>query len=304
MRAGHGTLLNFTLKFGRQNLRDYLEEIVKPAFLDSSPRKYGRTRFLIHQPELIDFGSDGLPDPAIIGKFVKDTILSNEQKLVGNKLVEANDSMQSSPSATFALFLSDHRLIYFSDVPNAPSYETFETSALYFLKSSRKRYIDSEYKRLKELGKREISKKKLHEAIPEPKLNILPIPAMDDAKDIIEDFELLKLLTFKTVEPNDEFQGGEIFENLTESSRDLNSIGTLTFRNSEGLDKPSAAEHLAEATSKGITYFKATGTGTEGEKIDRTNRDLKTEVPLNPLPATKRNAIKRLRNIFADMGLR
>jgi len=304
MRAGHGTLLNFTLKFGTKNLRDFLNEIVLPAFLDSQPRKYGTTTFLFHEPEVVDFGDEENPDEAIIGKFVKDSVLKNDQLLEGNKLIEANDFMRTSPSATFALFLKDHRLIYFSDVPNAPSYENFKSTALAFLKTARRKHIRSEYDRIKKTGQEKVSLADLERIIPVPTLNVLPIPASHDAETLIKDFEILKSLVFKTVEPNDEFQAGEIFENLTESSKKLGSTGTLSFRNSDGIDKPSATIHLSNATKKGITYFKATGTGEEGQKIDRTNVDLKTEVPLDPLPNTKRQTIKRLSLIFRNMGLR
>lgn len=306
MRAGTGTLLNFTLKFGEKNLRDYLEGIVKPAFLNGNIRTVGKkTRFLFHNVVLHDFGTpNGPQDIAILGQFVKDTVLESTQVLKDNKLVDQYDELRSSPSATFALFLNDHRLIYFADAPHAPAYSSFKSTALNFLKRERKKFIDREYNRFQDLPNRTITKTQLEKLIAVPTLNILPIPNEQTAKKFVESFDNLQTLTFKVIDGNDEAQASQFFEDMKNVSNGLNADGTARFNNKDGLVKKEAADLITGATENGITKVKATGKGEVGERLVKTSEDLTVEVELNPLPPTKIGKIKSLLATFNQMKLR
>lgn len=306
MRAGTGTLLNFTLKFGEKNLRDYLEEIVKPAFLNGNVRTVGKkTRFLFLNVEIHDFDSSGKkPDLALLGQFVKDTVLESTQVLKGSELVDQYDELRSSPSATFALFLNDHRLIYFADAPHAPDYSSFKSTALNFLKKERNKHINREYKKFRGLEGKTVTKSQLTKLIAVPSLNILPIPNAQSAKEFVRSFDNLQTLTFKVIDGNDEAQASQFFEDMKNVSGGLNADGTARFNNKDGLEKDEAADLVAGAAENGITKVKATGKGEAGERLVKTSQDLTVEVELNPLPPTKRGKIRSLLASFSQMNLR
>lgn len=305
MRAGTGTLLNFTLKFGNKNLKDYLDDIVKPAFLNNNIRTVGKkTSFLFLNVEEFDFGLQGTEDIALVGRFVKDTVLESTQVLEGNKLIDQRDELRSSPSATFALFLNDHRLLYFADAPHAPAYSSFKSTALNFLKRERRRFINSEFERFKSSEGKKVTKKNLEELISVPTLNILPIPNSETATKFVENFESLQTLTFKVLEGNDEAQASQWFQDMKSVGDSLNADGTARFNNKDGLEQTASADLIAGATENGITKIRATGTGSDGERLVKTTEDLTVEVELNPIPPTKRVRIRRLLETFSRMGLR
>ena len=305
MRAGTGTLLNFTLKFGEKNLKDYLDDIVRPAFLNKNVRSVGKkTNFLFLDVEEFDFGLGGAEDIALVGRFVKDTVLESTQVLEGDKLVNQMDELRSSPSATFALFLNDHRLLYFADAPHAPAYSSFKSTSLYFLKKERRRFINREFDRFKGNGGKRVTKKSLDELIPVPSLNIIPIPNAETAKKFVENFETLQTLTFKVLEGNDEAQASQWFQDMKSVGDDLNGDGTARFNNKDGLQQAASADLIAGATENGITKIKATGRGSDGERLVKTTEDLTVEVELSPVPPTKRARVFGLLSAFSKMGLR
>lgn len=305
MRAGTGTLLNFTLKFGEKNLNDYLEDIVRPAFLNKNIRRVGKkTRFLFLNVEEHDFGLPGVTDVAIIGRFVKDTVLESTQVLQNNELVDQVNELRSSPSATFALFLNDHRLLYFADTPHAPTYSSFKSTVFSFLKKERKRFINEEYDRFKNRQGDRVTKKNLEDLVPIPTLNILPIPNQETAAKFVNNFETLQTLTFKVLEGNDEAQASQWFQDMKSVGDDLNGDGTARFNNKDGLHKGPSIDLVAGASENGITKIKATGKGSDGERLVKTTEDLTVEVELNPVPPTKRARIRGLLNAFVQMKLR
>lgn len=304
MRSNHATILNFTLKFGeKQNLRDYLDEIVKPAFLQERIRGYGRTTYQFLNVEEIDFGKSNRPDPAIIGTFVKNTYLVSEQKLVDGKLIEELSHLQSSPSATFGLFLNDHKLVYLADGAHAPDYGTFGTTVEKFVRDARAEHLDRTYKKEKAENPK-TTRSAVSKRIKRPFLTVLPLPTDKSVAGFINSFKELKTLSFQIIEPNDEEHASEIFKGIKEQLDAVGAKGTLTARNPDGMPEDEAKDFVQGATNQGIVKVKATGTGEDGEKLVKTNADLVAEIEISQPDLPIRSRVRELKDRFEEMKLR
>ena len=57
----------------------------------------------------------------IAGHFVKNSVLAREQVFQNEELISDHAEIETSPSAFFVLFLSDHRIAYAPETRFAPT---------------------------------------------------------------------------------------------------------------------------------------------------------------------------------------
>src|SRR5690606_24927948 len=126
-------------------LLDFYDELVEPAFLGDYQRSYGDTRYLFLQTKLVDVGTPEEPSPAIAGRFVKDTVLHQQQRLIEGRLEPAEATLESAPSSLFVLVLKGHRLLYLREHRGSPDMSQFATTLERFIQYARSERVDRLY---------------------------------------------------------------------------------------------------------------------------------------------------------------
>ncbi len=290
MRQHQAMFANFILKFGEENLLDYLEEVVLPAFTDDTLyRQYAASNFYFYDVKIVDLKDVG-GSYAIAGHFVQDTVLRRTQifdPALG--LVHDEGELDSAPSAFFVLTLADHKLIYYAETPDAPDLGPFTITVRRFIDRKYKKLIDDVYDKLRDEGER-VTKKGLRSVHEEPTLEIIPIAGSADIEAFVGRYSVLKRLDILIHERNDEVDAAELLEGIdTLRERLAAKKAKLTISEGEGLSKEGAIETLTEAGVSGNQSLKLSGLDAQGNKLDGTNDDfsVRTQIDIPPLPVER-----------------
>lgn len=280
---------NFTCKFGPdKNLIDFVEPIVLPAFFDTSlVRTYGPSSYLIYSRKIINLGTVEAPVPALFGEFVKDTILTAEQRLDDDEgLVKDYSEMQSSPSAIFLLIFNNHRLLYLHKTKFSPELSAFQATMSNFLTKKRNQYIDNTYYELKRTQNKHTwksIKEHLMEIIPPPSIKILPLSSQASLEEFVGQYRVLKRVTFVLSDLNNELDLSEMF-NQMRAAKDRSHSTTSQFihNNPEGLSKTEAITQMQPIVEAGTCVVRMSGTDASGGKLTGSNDkfNLRVELPL------------------------
>ena len=138
----HLEFANFICKFGRLNMADLLDEVVLPAFLNTSePRKTTDAEYLLLHPgvEILEFKFG--ETPCLVGRFVKDTFLQRSYILEGGELKDAEATLPTAETSLFILTLDTHKLVFLQETKNAPGVQAFRATILKFLKLKHDKFI-------------------------------------------------------------------------------------------------------------------------------------------------------------------
>lgn len=153
---------NFICRFGEDKvLLDLAQEIVVPAFISRDlERSIKNSKYFFHDVQLIELHGGNNPVLGIVGRFVKDTILSREQIFDANnsRLIPDKQEIQSSPSSIFALILNNHRLLYLHETQYALSLASFQATIKSFIKQKHHDFLQNLYE---ENYENQVSKKAL-----------------------------------------------------------------------------------------------------------------------------------------------
>jgi hypothetical protein len=272
---------NLICKFGPQNLLDYFQSIVYPAFSDTAlKRKYGTTNYFFDKVELITINERVL----LVGRFIKDMILEREQVYNPSEgLTEDHEALQSSPSAIFVLILDVHRLIYLKETKFAPTLDNFKSTLESFIKTKHTTYIDELANQSTLNGKR-ITKKQLRSEHLAPSLEIIPLTSARSVEDFVREYEILSSVTYKFSDRNDE-QDNEGFFRAVQKQKDEVGSKSTTIKHSsdEGLDKDAVIGEVQAATAQGNQKVVMVGKDFSGNTLkgDNNNFQLKSTVKLN-----------------------
>ena len=305
MRQHVASFANFVCRFGDEKvLLDYAKEIVLPAFLDDTLiRTYGRTHFFFYEAELIRLDENG-GDPVlgIAGRFIKNTHLTREQIFDPQRgIIHDEASLPSAPSTFFVLILNNHRLIYFPETAHAPDLNAFRATTTRFLQDKHKAFIDKTYETLSEQGEK-VTKKQLLEDNPAPSLEIIPISGDEEIEAFLRRYGKLKKIEFRLVNPNDEIDGGKLFNNIREYLGPLNPDSTkLETRSSEGLDTSEAVPRIKAATATANQEVRLTGLDRDGNDLKGDNHSFQIGAPVDTIPATRGGLIRKLFGIFQNL---
>ena len=295
---------NFICRFGERHvLLDLAQEIVLPAFLDGELRRdFGDTKYFFFQTKLRFLRRDAdAPELSafLYGRFIKDTVLTRTQVFSPEEgLIADEESMRSAPSAFFVLILNNHKLVYQPETPDAPSLDTFGSTAQIFLRAKHRAFIDETYERLRRDGPR-TTKKGLLEQYPVPSVEIMPLASRASIENFVATFETLTELEFRILDTNQEFQMRETYRQLREMKDSIHSRKTkLTHSNPAGLDKGEAIEQIHASAATGNQSVKLAGAAPDGAKLRGDNNSFQVHVHTDDLPQAADARARRLLEIY------
>jgi hypothetical protein len=278
---------NFICKFGEDiNLLDLAEEIVLPAFQDTSfKREYTDTTYFFHDVRVLELqGNDG-PVLAVTGRFIKDTIIERNQIFdpALDRLIEDTDSMPSAPSAIFVLILNTHKLIYLRENQGSALLSTFETTCQRFIRDKHESFIRFLQKEMTEDSSEErVTLKSLREKYPRPTVEVIPLATQDSLSRFIQRFETLRNVQIKLVRPNDEVDNDGFFVAARKQGNEIKAKQTtITYQNPEGLDKKEALLQLNAVTEQGNSRIDLSGTEEGGLTLKGNNDRFKAKLPFD-----------------------
>ncbi|WP_298236583.1 hypothetical protein [uncultured Azohydromonas sp.] len=292
---------NFVCRAGSLELLDFVDTVILPAFMSPLSRKWGDNSYFLHDVRVIDLAPEMRNGVlAVCGRFVKDTVLHSQQIFDQGELVANNQKIKSSPSAFFVLLLEQHKLIYCSEYKGAPSLETLRSTLQQFIGRTHSTYIHAVYEECKadaqasSFEKRErVTKVALLADFPRPTLEIVPLASQESIEEFIKRFKTLQSMTIRLIKPNNEINNEGFFKAMRGNSEKLGaSTSALTYKNSDGLSKATAASH-AEAAADGNAELKFSGKDKDGQQLSGSNDDFRVvrfvqDLPSKPVAAARR----------------
>ncbi|MEP3686264.1 MAG: hypothetical protein ABJN05_04105 [Sulfitobacter dubius] len=288
---------NLSIRFGERELLDYVE-IVSSAFLvdthvrDTVSGNYFFVDVQIYQPDPTDPMST-----VIAGRIVKDTKLRREQVLQGKTLVEDHQTLASTPSAFFCVFLADHRVAFVPETSFPPTLKNFEAAISLFVKREFKKFTDKIYYAAQESGERITRADVYNDHVP-PSISLVPLTSKQSIDQFVSRFQTVKKLTVHLVERNQDYDGKSVFERLLEDTEPMDpSSAKYEVRGSkEGLNLNETKEFISETTEGGYERVTLMGSGHDGETITGSNDEfkLKVETPLSSKDSKRVNQLAKL----------
>lgn len=294
---------NFICHFGEQELLDHATDIVIPAFLNTQfKRKYGTTDYFLHECSVVNISHNDEAEPAIAGRFIKDTLLSREQIFSAGTIVSNREFMKSAPSAIFLLRLRDHKLIYCRETAHAPSLQEFRSAALTFLRMAHETALKLALLPFK--GKRDETsaeaRKRINDSMPEPTLEIVSLSSESSISEFLDQFAKLQKIRFTLVDPNHEIDMSGFVRKFRQQSDDLGAKSSeITYSNPEGLAINEAKSQITSASS-GNVNIQLKGLDQSGNKLDGNTEKLKMVMPLSDVPTEVNAAAAVLSAAYAS----
>ena len=148
LHRGALSFANVIIKFGDDRyLIDFLEEVVLPAFTDTSlKRTYGDdTEYFFEEVRPMILSRDP-PTLAIVGRFIKNTVLHRDQVYVdGTGVVPDPATLESAPSSFFTFIINNHKICFFGETAAAPDQSAFGPTLRAFVKRKYEEFIDRLY---------------------------------------------------------------------------------------------------------------------------------------------------------------
>ncbi|MEP1954112.1 MAG: hypothetical protein ABJJ26_04180 [Algoriphagus sp.] len=233
----------------------------------------------------------------IAGRIVKDTKLRREQVLQGKTLVEDHQTLASTPSAFFCVFLADHRVAFVPETSFPPTLKNFEAAISLFVKREFKKFTDKIYYAAQESGERITRADVYNDHVP-PSISLVPLTSKQSIDQFVSRFQTVKKLTVHLVERNQDYDGKSVFERLLEDTEPMDpSSAKYEVRGSkEGLNLNETKEFISETTEGGYERVTLMGSGHDGETITGTNDEfkLKVETPLSSKDSKRVNQLAKL----------
>ena len=268
---------NFVCRFGDKVLLDFAKEVVFPAFLAGGQRKYGASRYIIQDTSIVRCGENA-NDLVIVGRFVKDTVLEREQTLENGKLVKNRATMQSAPSALFALVVDTHKLMYLPETSQAPHLSAFRATASRILKEQHTGYVDHIHLSQTDKTNKE-TKKAIFKRLPYPSLEIVPLSSMQNFANFLNQFKVLEQIRIDLIDTNNETDGLQLIHAAREVKGLIDAKGvTINMRNNSGLSSLHAQETFTNLAEDGNTKLTFTGKDMDGANLTGDNDSFRLAV--------------------------
>ena len=302
----HLEVWNFVCRFGEQVLLDRYAELVEPAFLGNHERGWGDTRFVLNKVQYLNAGTKAKPSPALAGRFVKDTVLHQEQKLVGGKLLPADGELPSAPSSLFVLILASHRLLFVREHRGSPDAKQFAATIDRFIRIERTKLIEKLHLASRATEERR-SKAALHRDIPLPEVTATPVVLQSDIEAFVKKFARIRKVAIEIAPTNDEPDNEEFFQALRANGSAINAKKSRVEYSAtpkESLD-PKATILQVKAAQNGQATFSIAGEDPAGNVLTGDNEELRMRVPLHSahseVPDKAGDAVAAFRDL-ADGG--
>lgn len=299
---------NFILTFGTKlKMLDFLEEIVLPAFTDSSLRRdFMGNRYFFLNVVLLDLGTTAKPRLAIAGRFVMKTVLRREQVYdeERGRLRHDEQDLESAPSAIFVLLLENHKLIYYHETADAPTTAMFRTTAEKFLTAKYMDWAQEEHRRRKSSTEAKddrhfASKKRIKEDAPPPDLAVVALASEASLAEFVRKYDVLRSIRVEFASVNDELDNDEFFDGLRGKKTDVRATKTtLTHTNPKGLAQEPAIEQLTAAAQEANVTITLDGKDQQGDELHGDNHNFRLRVPLPNMPKSVTDAAERMLSTF------
>ncbi|WHP62148.1 hypothetical protein [Vibrio harveyi] len=309
---------NYTLKFGENKvLLDMFDEIVMPSFLEMKyVRKLGdSSEYFFLDTELVVLDDNPQkPTIGITGRIVKNTKLKRDQIFKEGGLVDDKDELESAPSSVFLLILNNHRLILTREVAGAPTIQNFQSASQYCLNQAYKDFINQEYDEARNAKKQNpqlssVTKKKLRESTPSPRLRITPLPDKESLDDFIGRFKTINKLSIKLLPTNrEEIDNDDFWSALDQGREDMGEASTAKVdftNNTAGLNKVQVLGKTSTATALGNSSVDLKGTDEHGDSLKGNNDSFSLSIEVDELSKEVTESAKtqfKLFNSLADSG--
>ncbi len=309
---------NYTLKFGEKKvLLDMFDEIVMPSFYEMKyVRKYSdSSEYFFLDTELVVL-DDNAKEPilGITGRLVKNTRLKRDQIFTDGNLVDDKDEIESAPSSVFLLILNSHRLILTREVSGAPTIQNFQSISQYCLNQAHKDFINKKYDeadnaRIGNPDIERVTKKKLREDTPSPRLRITPLPDKESLEDFIGRFKTINKLSIKLLPTNrEEIDNDDFWATLDQGREDMGEDSTAKVEftsNKTGLDNEQVLDKTTSATTLGNSSVDLKGSDEHGDSLKGNNDNFSLSIELDELSRDVKKAAAtqfKLFNGLADSG--
>ncbi|EMY71961.1 hypothetical protein LEP1GSC199_0641 [Leptospira vanthielii serovar Holland str. Waz Holland = ATCC 700522] len=280
----------------KQNLLDYWDEFVKNIFV--SDYSLGRfPHFLLKDVNIKYISKD---EPAIIGKFVKDTVLEIEQVLINNTLVEKDESYQTAPSSLFIYLLKNHTLLYLGEHRGYPQINTFVS----FLKRGINREKAKYFKSLS-TGKKREEKIKIYENFPDLYINFTPMPMRKKIEEQFKGIKKIKKIKINQFLQNGDFNASSFVGDNKEILKYLKSE-KIGFEVESPKDTESAITLIKEISESNEANFTVDGITESGINQTISDEGIKYVQPIedyDPTAKTIDNAAKIYSKYSEDLDL-
>lgn len=281
---------NVTCRFGNQYvLLDFAEEIVLPAFTDSSlKRKYSSTSYFFIDVGILNVNVEDIEDPQLViyGRFVKDTLLTRSQTYSPETgLVSDDDSMESAPSAFFAFNLNNHKLAYLPETSHAPSIAVFASTVQAFMRRKHIAYVRAIYESSKASDQPK-SLTDLLQEYPAPEVEATPMANKASIAEFLRNFSTLTHLEFRILKTNAEISRQQTYRQLLEMKNSLAATSTkLVHDSKDGLNIDVAAEEINASAAAGNQKVVLAGQAVDGTQLRGSNDSFKLRVFADDAPA-------------------
>jgi hypothetical protein len=276
-------LANFTCKFGdRLVLLDLFDEVVLPAFKGQEVRSFSDASYFLIDVQLRKYDDN---EVAIIGRIVKNTILTRDQIFENGKIVKNHAQIDSAPTSFFSLLLSNHKLLYVKENIGAPSLDTFASTMSLFLGSSYKRWTRKIYDERNKVGS--ITWSKLRSEFPPPKLEITAMGTESSVSAYVKKFSVINTVEIKLVDTNHELDNLPIFGDMRgiQEQVDATDITLKTHKGGDiGLNKGGIARLVASPAQEGNSKIIIRGKGLGGDALIAKNDSFNVSIPIPKMP--------------------
>jgi hypothetical protein len=280
---------NVTCRFGGQYiLLDFAEEIVIPAFTDSSmKRRYGPTSYFFIDVGILDVSVEDTEEPqlTIYGRFVKDTILTRSQTYsLETGLVPDDESLASAPSSFFTFDLNNHKLAYLPETAHAPSIAVFASTVQTFMRKKHAAFVRALYESSK-LTDQPKSLNSLFQDYPVPEVDATPMANKASITEFLNTFSTLTHLEFRILQTNAEISRQETFRSLQAMKNDIRATSTKLIHDSkDGLNIQVAAEEIDASAAAGNQKVILAGQAEDGTQLRGSNDSFKLRVAADDAP--------------------
>jgi hypothetical protein len=292
----HLTIANFTCLFGDFVLLDLFHQSVLPAFIGGLSRTHGESKYFFHGVEILDLSTDEKMEYGIVGRLVKETIVSRSQIFSDGEILQDNAELESAPSSFFVLFLSNHKLLYVRETAGAPSLSTFETTASQFLRKCHSEWINSVYQRFKGT-ENSVKKMDLFSKYPLPILAITPLSTEASVSAYVEKFRTINTVEVQLLDTNHELDLSGILDDIRSVKDEIggSKISVKTERSGDvGLNKGNVAKLIAVQAQDGNSRVVLRGKDLAGEKLTAENDSFKVSIQITTLTGSVEKAARKI----------
>lgn len=288
---------NLSIRFGEKELLDYIHVVSSALLIDTHIRRTKSGSYFFLDTEVFRTDENDPLTTVIAGRIVKNTTLSREQKIEGKTLVEDVATLETTPSAFFALFVSDHRLAFVPETRFPPTLKNFEAAVSLFVKREFKKFEDKTYYDNKALNSK-YTRSSFYEEHSPPSINLVPLASRQGIEQFMSRFSSINRITVHLVERNQDSDGKSIFEQLLDQTTPLGPTSAKyeVRAGGEGLDIDETKEFVSDTTDGGYEKVSLQGKDEDGANLNGSNDlfKLTAEKELSPEPLNRVMQLSKL----------